>query len=48
MFPLVLSVRGSAEKNDHNLGTEILAVLFPSPKHPLIVEFFARQRGLVR
>jgi hypothetical protein len=37
----VLSLRGSAEKNTHNSTTEILAILFPPPKHPL-------DRGIMR
>jgi hypothetical protein len=45
--PVALSVHGSAEKNGHNLGTEVLAILFPPPKHPLIVEFSESMPGLI-
>jgi hypothetical protein len=48
MFPLVLSVLGSAKKNAHNLVTEILTILFPPPKHPSIEEFSESMGGLIR
>jgi hypothetical protein len=37
-FPSLPCLRGSAEKNAHNLATEILTILFPPPKHPWIGE----------
>jgi hypothetical protein len=44
----VLSLRGSAEKNTHNLTTEIPTILFPPPQHAWIGELSESMRGLTR
>jgi hypothetical protein len=44
----VLSLRGSAEKNTHNLTTEIFTILFPPPKHPWIEKLSESIRSLIR
>jgi hypothetical protein len=47
-FQSVPALRGCTEKNGHNLATEILTILFPSPKHPWIGELSESIRGLTR
>jgi len=47
-FPSISSLRGSAEKNAHNLATEIFTILFPPPKHPWIGELSESMLGLTR
>jgi hypothetical protein len=47
-FPSLPSLHEFAEKNAHNLATEILTILFPPPEHPWIGELFGSMRGLAR
>ena len=44
----VVLLRMSVETYGHNLGTEILTILFPSLKQPRIEELSDSMRGLTR
>jgi len=46
-FPSLPSLLESVEKNAHDLATEILTILFPSPKHLWVGELSESMRGLI-